>query len=900
MTSAKRNTTKIFNVHLALSLYVFLLVINKAEVEAKEPILQKDGDYIIQALLPITRLNGVMLDTYAIASEIVRLTIDEINNGSDILQGIELGYEIVNDKLDLDLIMKRTVSTVSKYRPDSICREDEEFCTPDQKLGAFIDKRVTAVIGPATSGSSVPSASLLGLYNIPQVGYSASSKILSDKSRFKSFLRTIPSDKYQAEAIASFVKYFGWNYVFFIGSDDEYGRQGLASFKTAARKLKVCTADDANIPFQREDDAAKQVKQIIQDMKKMSHVQVAILFMFDSQTQKVLKEAERQGLRNVTWILSDATGTNIANADINKSLLNGAFGVDFVYKELPEIKKHLQSVTVETAAAHNPWLLRLMENVLNCSKQGLAGKRRCDKNEKFGKKLPSLANRWSRLISIVNSVKAVAHGLNNLLLCKGRLPSGLCANTSLPLKGKDLYAYMQNATFTGAMGEHVSFDESGDLFAKKYTFRNVLYDPENDTLEFKVVAKWSSTQPARPIFLKNGQGHDLTWIQGEVPSATCSQACQPGQKQVGQSDCCWACHPCPKGEISNTTGATVCHRCPSGSYANDDQTECLMTEIDYIQPSDAFSIVIITISCFGLVAMVIVAALFFYVKDTPLVQDSNPILLGLLLLSAALGFLYAIFQVSLYRNDDACRFLNGFLLFVVLLVGSTLLAKTKTCELYLKKYASSYAKPVAGYATPILVGAIMLFQLLLVGVWFLTDTPEVTYLKTSQALHIRECNSSWTAGRFVATGFPLVVLFLATAFAFKERDDRKNHSEAKYLSFCTISMCILLIAFFPTYRFAQGMTTSIVIATTSLVGALAVSGCIILPKVYILVVQPERNVPEEERERSHNTVSSAHTAGSQHQPVFSETVEELRPPNDVEFMSSVSSAHEAVKDVPVI
>ena len=291
MTTTKRKSTKIFNVHLTFSLCVLLLlIIKKTTIEAKdseEPMLQRDGDYIIQALLPITRANGVMLDTYAIATEIVRLTIDEINNGSNILQGIDLGYEIVNDKLDLDLIMKRTVSTVSKYRPDSICRENEEFCTVDPKMGAFLDKRVTAVIGPATSGTSVPSASLLGLYNIPQISYSASSKVLSDKSRFKSFLRTIPSDKYQAEAIASFVKYFRWNYVFFIGSDDEYGRQGLSSFKTAARKLKVCTADDVNIPFQREDDAAKQLKEIIQNMKKMPRVQVAILFMFESQTEKV-------------------------------------------------------------------------------------------------------------------------------------------------------------------------------------------------------------------------------------------------------------------------------------------------------------------------------------------------------------------------------------------------------------------------------------------------------------------------------------------------------------------------------------------------------------------------------------------------------------------------------------
>jgi hypothetical protein len=209
---------------------LLLTKVGSTEASNNDPTLYEDGDFIIEALLPITRGDaGELLDTYAIASELIKLTVEEANNNSALLQKVKLGYEIINDKLDLNVIMKRAISIVSKYRPNSICREDEEFCSADQYSGTFLDKRVGAVIGPATSGSSVPSASLLGLYNVPQISFSASSKTLSDKSRFKSFLRTIPSDTYQAEAIASFVQYFDWNYLFFIGSDDEYGRQGLTS-----------------------------------------------------------------------------------------------------------------------------------------------------------------------------------------------------------------------------------------------------------------------------------------------------------------------------------------------------------------------------------------------------------------------------------------------------------------------------------------------------------------------------------------------------------------------------------------------------------------------------------------------------------------------------------------------
>lgn len=602
-------------------------------------------------------------------------------------------------------------------------------------------------------------------------------------------------------------------------------------------------------------------------------------------------------MRNVTWILSDAIGPMIANYNIDKELLNGAFGVDFQYAKIPRVENHILNLTVETA--DNPWMRKLLEKTLNCSRKATPGKRRCDKHEKLNKDILNLSGRWSRIINIVNSINAIAHGLDNLRNCNGRLANGRCPNATNPPNGKDLYAYIKNVTFIGPLGEQVSFDDMGDLATKKYTFRNVIFHQQKDSLEFKTVAKWSSLSPTKPKFL---DASDLTWSTGEKPSSTCSQACKPGQKQVGQSDCCWACHPCPKGEISNKTGATACFKCKEGWYANEEQNECLETEIDYIQANDAVSIVIITISCICLVTILVVTYLFYCAIETPLIQDSKPFLLGLLLFSTALGFFYAIFQVSLYRTDSACRFLAAFLLFVLLLAASTLLVMTSTCDSLLKKFASHYIKPAADYVTLIFIGALMLLELLLMGIWFLTDTPVVYYMESSQALHIRECKNIWQAGAFIATGFPLLVLFVATAFAFKERENRKNHHEAKYRSFCTISICIILVAFFPTYRFAQGITTSIVIATTALVGSVAICACIILPKVYILVVQPERNVPEEERERSHNTTSSAHTAGSQHHPVFSETGEEPQLPSDVDFMSPPLNGKEkhVVKDIPVI
>jgi len=54
---------------------------------------------------------------------------------------------------------------------------------------------------------------LLSLFNIPQIGYSATSKDLSDKSLYRYFMRVVPSDKLQARALVDIVLHFNWTYI---------------------------------------------------------------------------------------------------------------------------------------------------------------------------------------------------------------------------------------------------------------------------------------------------------------------------------------------------------------------------------------------------------------------------------------------------------------------------------------------------------------------------------------------------------------------------------------------------------------------------------------------------------------------------------------------------------------
>ncbi|CAG2118463.1 unnamed protein product, partial [Medioppia subpectinata] len=62
-------------------------------------------------------------------------------------------------------------------------------------------KNIVGVIGPASSTVTIQVQNLLQLFNIPQVGYSATSRDLSIKSYYKYFLRVVPSDLLQARVM---------------------------------------------------------------------------------------------------------------------------------------------------------------------------------------------------------------------------------------------------------------------------------------------------------------------------------------------------------------------------------------------------------------------------------------------------------------------------------------------------------------------------------------------------------------------------------------------------------------------------------------------------------------------------------------------------------------------------
>ena len=109
--------------------------------------------------------------------------------------------------------------------------------------------------------------------------------------------------------------------------------------------------------------------------------------------------------------------------------------------------------------------------------------------------------------------------------------------------------------------------------------------------------------------------------------------------------------------------------------------------------------------------------------------------------------------------------------------------------------------------------------------------------------------------------FNFLLLLVTTYFAFRTRKVPHNFNKAKFISFTVYTLCILWLAFIPTY-FAAASVLGSIYESGSLMLAIILSAtvtlCILfLPKVYRLSFAKLRSNPTSGR-----TTAAGHTEGS--------------------------------------
>ncbi|XP_051725935.1 extracellular calcium-sensing receptor-like [Ctenopharyngodon idella] len=767
-------------------------------------------------------------------AQTMAFAVNEINNNPNLLPNITLGYHLYDNCVRLGIAFRAAISLASGT--------EESFSS----LNCTGPPPVIGIVGDPSSTPSIAISNVLGLFRVPIVSHYATCSCLSDRKKYPSFFRTIPSDAFQVRAMVQILRHFGWTWVGLVYSDDDYGIYAAQLFQQEMQLFGHCVAFSEILPHDNNHRDIQRITRVIQ----ASTARVVVVFSTSSFLIPLMEEVVLQNMTGRQWIASEAWATSpVYHTPRFLPFLGGTLGIAIRRGEIEGLHDFLLRLRPSNDPRNN--IVRIFwENIFRCSFgnggsviDGEEVKQVCTGQEDLSTTNTPYTD-VSGLRAAYNVYKAVyalAHALHDLMQCEeGRGPFGgnRCADI-INLKP------WQKVNFTTGFGDQVSFDKNGDALPI-YDVLN--WQPSSDgsirTYTVGVVNKGAATEMVLTL------DEDSIYWNFETkkhPRSVCSESCPPGTRQArrkGLPVCCFDCLPCGDGEISNTTDAIECTVCPDEFWSNPDKDQCVPKEVEFLSYEDPLGISLTTASLLGTCICALVMVIFAHHLNTPIVRANNSELSFLLLLSLKMCFLCVLLFIG-QPQLWTCQLRHAVFGISFVLCISCILVKTMVVIAVFKssrpegKGAMKWFGAAQQRCTVLILTAL---QVVICAVWLSTASP--TPHKNNQYTRskmVYECAIGSVAGFSMLLGYIGLLAAVSFLLAFLARNLPDNFNEAKFITFSMLIFCAVWIAFVPAYVSSPGKYAVAVEIFAILASSFGLLVSIFAPKCYIILLHPERN-----------------------------------------------------------
>lgn len=800
--------------------------------------IYKKGNVSIGGLFPV-HVRGDFRSKFMSLAEAMVFAIEQINNDSKLLPNITLGYDITDTNLTNRQAMKTSLDYVNVHKFAFRNPELNESCLilPSNPFSP-----VVAVVGTGNSRSSILVSNLLEVEDIPLISYAATSDELSS-SAYPSFFRTVPPDRFQSKVMADIAHEFKWRYVAAIAQDDAYGRSGIEFLQKHTKPLGICIAYENYFPANEGEQRRKKIETIIEELKDMEEVGVIILYCTSQPAVAVLEEAMRQGLEARTWVASEAWGNHdrVIKKKHLQPILQGMLGVVFTDVTVPSYKRYLLSRT--SAYRPEPWWRHFWEREFDCTFNITPsdGIKQCSNHLEVTESVFENSLSDSKATYVINAVYAIAHALDAIFKCKS-LPVSQCPQLEPYIEPRDVLDFLKKVNFTSEVSK-VSFDDNGDSLAS-YSIIN--YRSGKDSKaggRVETVGTWEVGKlnlNTSLIIWNNG-------LTGTVPRSVCSEICKPGFRQTRELNCCWQCIRCSQDTITSTSGAMNCTPCAVDHISNEERTQCIPVPLEHISWRDPAGVLIAFIACVGVLASVLVGSVFVWRNETPIVKASNRQLSYTFLFCIGMNYLWALVNLA-EPGEFICPLSQAWFYLFYTIAIVVLGVKTKRIvHLFEHRIPRSALTKtfIEKHRHILVVVGIAVLDLLILILWFAVDKPRPYIDKSERTTYYLEClENSVVIGRFcqyLLIAILVIMSIVCCYFAFKSRKLPHNFNEGKFIAFALYVIVISWVTFYPVYLNLRGKYSVIISGTASIIAATGLLVCIFVPKLYIIILHPEKN-----------------------------------------------------------
>ena len=804
------------------------------------PAPYRQGDVMLGGLFSIHQSQGTSegkcgkITKEVANAQAMIFAIDKINNDSNLLSNISLGYDIRDY---CESIENATRITYELLR---------DKCSVNTTLRQLGEGSIVALIGPSFSSTAIFIAGILRMLNVSSISGSTTSPELTSHA-YKNFYRTVAADTYSAKAVADIIAHFNWTYVAAIGVDDSFGRNAMWSLVNEAKNKNgsFCVALTDFIPHNTQITKAKE---IVTKFKRQENIRVIIAWLYGTIKLNFFKEVAVQNLSERVWILSNGPlnlyESGFLSADF--SPLHGSIQIEPHNFQDAGFKEYLKTILVRYEANKEnipEWWHDTATLIENCSLAKDSPTQHGENHQKDFCVKNIINDVYSPYVPyVIDAVYSVAHALHISTQDSSRM--AIDGQRKPYLNLNEMQSLLSRVNFTGLTG-NIFFDEFGDRQSAYYDIVNFQQETENDAMRLKrvIVGSWHDREGLQ-------LGGTIRWNSktGRFPKSDCLEQCSAGTRKSTTSPCCWQCIRCPRGTINSVPGDQTCTECPRGKRSNEARTACEDLPLANFHYSSPGGIAVLSFGALGMIATLVSFAVICRFWNTPIVKACNRgpslALLSLIILMLSITF------INLFGPTDAimiCKIIYPWRYITYSLCLSLLLVKVL-------RISSAFQIPLlCGYKITsltnrmqaVIVVTLQAFLLIVLLIWLHFDPPftmEQIYPEQYTLIHCKAYSTAVGKILFsLACSFLLIKMLLCAFCSFKVRNVPENFSEAKRIAFSMYMFLISLLAYYAVKFSMEGWYVTVVDCVTTLLSAYGFLVCIFLPKIYIILYKPELN-----------------------------------------------------------
>uniref|UniRef100_A0A4W4FBL5 G-protein coupled receptor family C group 6 member A n=1 Tax=Electrophorus electricus TaxID=8005 RepID=A0A4W4FBL5_ELEEL len=613
--------------------------------------------------------------------------------------------------------------------------------------------------------------------------YASTADILSDKSRFPAFSRTVPSDVHQTSAMVKLLLANQWNWVGVVSTDGDYGRSAMDSFVSQALEVGICVAFREILPdsITNKQRLHATISQTITTIHTHSKVKVVVSFAKPEHMSRLFRGLVRNQEDQHVWVASDNWSTYeevLSHEDLYH--IGWVVGFSFKFRDVTPFEEYLLSLHLNSER-NNSFLKELYSSFRDSHNISEAN-------------VSAITDQLIRstppgvVFSIEMAVNAIAQAV-----------AKLCSH--------------RNSKVCTRKGDSYTFDENGDI--------NLGYD----------ITLWETAEGQ----LKTQNVVNIT--------SRCSDSCEPGQFKKtteGQHTCCYDCIDCAENQYTNYTDMDQCYTCDSNTeWADPGSSGCKLKTLEFFPWNDGFAVMLLSLAGIGVLVVGLVSFLFLWHRDSPVVKAAGGPLCQLILFSLVGSFMSAAFFVGKPTNAQ-CKVRQVLYGLSFTLCVSCILVKSLKILLafHMKLLLQQVLRRL--YKSYVVVCACVAVQGVICTCWLLLKSPHKTFTLYTKYI-LEECNEGSYVAFAVMLGYIALLALLCFIIAFQGRKLPEKYNEAKFITFGMLIYLIAWVIFIPIYISTDGKYLPAVEMVVILISNYGILSCHFLPKCYSIIFRKTYN-----------------------------------------------------------